>query len=151
MAATAARSEAARFNHKAVHVLGRHGWKVDGIADLLGISERSVWRHLQEPCDELEQEREEVRKRERIETHMRTKRGKAPFLVEDFIKAHGLLNDAEAAWLGDDWKNVTTKEKVRLYLVDGVASQSWMARRLGLSRQAVSKHVKELRHGIVHY
>lgn len=153
-AANQSRSETATFNQMAAHVLASQGWKVDGIADLLGISERTVWRHLKEPCDALEPEREGADKRAKWETHMRTKRGKAPFMVADFLRANGVLDDAGASWLNDGWQDMTTKEKVRLYLADGVVSQSWIARRLGVSRQAVAKLVKELRQPgtpVVHY
>lgn len=146
-AATSALQDSAGFNHKATLVLASRGVSRDAIAALLGISTRTVRRYLNTPCEAYEVERQEVHKRERWELLQRTKYGRAPVNIEPYLVERDLVDAAEAVWLGEDFSSYRTREKVRRYLVDG-QPPAMIARLLGISRQAVSGHVKALRDGV---
>ncbi|WP_164832754.1 helix-turn-helix domain-containing protein [Sinorhizobium meliloti] len=149
-AANEARKETAEFHHKAVLILAERGWTTCGIAECLGISQRTVRSLRKLPCEALEREREEKRKREARERYARIKQRNAPFDVGAFLEeeAPHVLKAEEITWLGE-WKTLPIRKKVKKYLLDGKVSQVAMARLLGITRQAVSKHVEKLRDGIV--
>lgn len=141
------------FNHKAAHVLSEQGHSGAAIAAVLGISLRSVRYHLSTPCTALEEERAGAQMRVTWRHLQRTKRGRLPFCVEEWLVARGLVPEAEAHWLGsvEDWRALETRDKVEGYMLDG-QSQATASRLLGISRQAVSKHVKSLRtEGLVRF
>ncbi|TIN71367.1 MAG: hypothetical protein E5Y30_11870 [Mesorhizobium sp.] len=125
-------------------MLAERGFSGPATARVLGISLRSVRSHLGRPSATLAAERQEVAKREAIENHNRAKRGKAPFDVEAYLVANGMITEAEAVWLGDEpFGSLPTKERVRRYRVDGILSQKRIAKLLGVTRQAVSKIVQD--------
>lgn len=133
------------FNHQATLILAERGFSGPAIARVLGISLRSVRSHLGRPSDALVAERLEIAKRQAIENHNRTKRGKAPFDVEAHLVANGLVTEAEAVWLSDEpFRCLPTRDKVRRYRVDGILSQKRIAKLLGITRQAVGKIVQSL-------
>ncbi|MEY9584063.1 winged helix-turn-helix transcriptional regulator [Sinorhizobium fredii] len=135
--ANQARKEEAEFRHKAVHILTEMGWTTCAIAGELGITQRRVQALLKQPCEALEVERREAGEREAREQAART--SSAPFFTEGWPAEENL----EPIWLKED-REAPTREKVKRYLQDGKVSQAEIARRLGISRQAVSKHVERL-------
>lgn len=146
--ANLARTETAEFRHKAVLVLAERGWTTCAIAECLEISERSVRSLRKRRSEALEAERRATRKREARERYVRVKQRNAPFEVMDYLKDHsgGILNANQLAWLVD-WKSLRNRDKIKFYLQDNIVSQAQMARLLGISRPAVSKHVKTLKQG----
>ncbi|RWC31563.1 hypothetical protein [Mesorhizobium sp.] len=131
------------FNHQATLILTERGFSGPAITLVLGISLRSVRSHLSNPSTALAAERREIGRRQAIENHNRTKRGKAPFDVETYLNANGLVTGAEASWLGDEpFRFLPTKDKVRRYRLDGILSQKRIAKLLGITRQAVGKIVQ---------
>ncbi|MEZ0001313.1 winged helix-turn-helix transcriptional regulator [Sinorhizobium fredii] len=129
--ANQARNETAEFNHKATHVLAWMGWTTCAIAGELGITQRRVQALVKQPCEALEVERREAKEREAREQAARSTN--APFFTE--------VKDRKPIWLDEA---LPTREKIKRCLRDGKASQAEVARRLGISRQAVSKHVQAL-------
>lgn len=129
--ANQARKETAEFNHKAVHILAELGWTTCAIAGELEITQRRVQALNKLPCKALEVERREARERE---AHA-ARGADAPFFTEE------LLQGREPIWLDEA---LPTREKIKRYMQDGRISQAEVSRRLGISRQAVSKHVQAL-------
>lgn len=141
-AATAARQDTARFNHQAVLALADQTTKSrEEIAEFLGISARAVRRFLNSPCEAYELERQGVRKRAAWEQINRTKRGRVPFFLQ-LATEIDVDEDVRAQMV--DWRALTTREKVGYYLREGFTGAK-MAQLLGISRQAVSKHVAAIR------
>ncbi|MER8389066.1 hypothetical protein NKH14_26785 [Mesorhizobium sp. M1380] len=131
------------FNHQATLILTERGFSGPAIARVLGISLRSVRSHLSRPSMALAAERRDIAKRQTIENHNRTKRGKAPFDVEAYLVANELVTEVKASWLGDEpFGGLPTKDKVRRYRMDGILSQKRIAKLLGITRQAVGKIVQ---------
>ncbi|PDT48606.1 hypothetical protein CO661_09115 [Sinorhizobium fredii] len=131
--ANQARKETAEFNHKAVHILAGMGWTTCAIAGELGITQRRAQALRRQPCEALEVERREAGERKAREQAART--SGALFFTEE------LLEDREPVWVDEA---LPTREKIKRCLRDGKASQAEVARLLGISRQAVSKHVQAL-------
>ncbi|WP_018235103.1 helix-turn-helix domain-containing protein [Ensifer sp. BR816] len=125
--ANQARKEATEFNHKAVHILIELGWTTCAIAGELDISQRTVRRLREQPCEALEVELRETRERGTRAARISS----GPFFNEDFPEDRETIQLDEA---------LPTREKVRRCLRLGKMSQAEIARRLGVSRQAVSKH-----------
>ncbi len=124
--ATIAVKDDADFAHKASHVLASHGYPRPAIASLLGLSERSIRRHLSRPCVAYEQEKAE--RADRLETENRnraTNRG--------FCRADDHLSD-KAIYLRDLRKNIA-----RMWS-EGM-SASAIGCELGISRQVVQYHI----------
>ncbi|RWE83469.1 MAG: hypothetical protein EOS63_04920 [Mesorhizobium sp.] len=133
------------FHHQATLILTERGFAGPAIARVLGISLRSVRSHLSTPSGTLSAERQEFAKRQAIEAHNMTKRGKAPFDVEVYLITNELVTEAEATWLGDEpFMTLPTREKVRRYRTDGILSQKRTAKLLGITRQAIGKLVQSL-------
>lgn len=135
------------FNQKASHVLRRNGFTQPAAAKVLGISERMVRHYQSKPCPALETERAEAHQRTRWEQLSRTKRGSAPFDVWAYLRA--AQPPLVANLLGfDPWAvegiGSTTKERVTFYLMDGWTPVE-ISRLLGITRQAVDKHVRAIR------
>lgn len=132
--ANQARKEGAEFNHKAVHILAELGWTTCAIAGKLEITQRHVQALIKQPCKALAVERREAREREA----QAARDANAPFFTEAFPEKEPPLQLDPS---------LPTGEKVRRYMRDmqnGRVSQAEVARRLGISRQAVSKHVQAL-------
>lgn len=134
--ANLARKQAAEFKHKAAHIWAELGWTTCAIAGELKLSSRRVQTLIKQPCKALEVERREAAEREAREQAART--SSAPFFTEEWPD-----EDREPIWLKADWE-VPTREKIKRYMQNGKVSQAEIARRLGISRQAVSKHVEAL-------
>lgn len=130
--ANQARKETAEFNHKAVHIIAELGWTTCDIAGKLEITQRHVQALVKQPCEALEVERRGVRERGARERLARTS---ASFFNEAFPEKEPQLQLDPS---------LPTREKVKWYLREGKVSQAEAARRLGISRQAVSKHVQAL-------
>lgn len=133
--ANQARKETAEFNHKAAHILVELGWTTCATAGELGITQRHVQALIKQPCEALEVERWAVKERE---VQVACGVG-SPFFTETF--PDGPPKDREPICLDEA---LPTREKVKLCMQDGRISQAEIARRLGISRQAVSKHVQAL-------
>lgn len=134
---------APEFNHKAALVLRAEGFSQPASAKVLGITDRAVQSHLARPCEALDADRKGIAWRARVQRHEVTKRGRAPFDVWAYLKATDVPIVAD--FLGfDPWTaegiGTSTREKVAFYLVDGWP-QTEVAALLGISKQAVSKHV----------
>lgn len=138
---------APEFNHKAALVLRAEGFSQPASAKVLGITDRAVRSHLSQPCEALEAERKGMAWRDRAERHEVTKRGRAPFDVWAFLRAAQPLMVADLLGF-DPWTaegiGASTREKVAFYIVDGW-SQSEVVALLGISKQAVSKHVAAIK------
>lgn len=131
-AASQARTETGEFNHKAAYALGRLGiYRSDVIGEVLGVDRRTVQRHLGTPCPADIVEMVEVQQRKEYEQSQCTG---VPFRF-DFV---GTPEEAET------WCSSGVRQEIRYHLSRGT-TQSDIARLLGMSRQAVSKHVKKLR------
>lgn len=120
-------TRAPEFHHKAALVLSERGMSGPAISKVLGISLRSVRAHLARPCPALEAEREGTTRRLRREHFSQSRHGHVPFSPDD-----------------GPFRQLRTRDKVRLYLADGVVSQRQMARLMGITQQAVSKHVRTI-------
>lgn len=134
---------APELNHKAALVLRTEGFSQPASAKVLGITDRAVRSHLSRPCEALEAERRGIAWRARVQHHEVTKRGRAPFDVWAYLRA--AQPPMVADLLGfDPWTaegiGASTREKVAFYIVDGW-SQAEVVALLGISKQAVSKHV----------
>jgi predicted transcriptional regulator len=130
--ANQARKEEAEFRHKAVHILTEMGWTTCAIAGELRVTQRRVQALAKQPCEALEVERREAREREARERFARTS---TPLFNEDFPEEEPPIQlDG----------SLPTREKVKRYLRERKVSQAEVARRLGISRQAVSKHAQAL-------
>ncbi len=124
--ATIAAKEDADFAHKASHVLAARGYPRPAIASLLGLSERSIRRHLSRPCAAPEQEKAERAARLEIENRNRaSNRG--------FCRADDHLSD-KTIYLRDLRKNIA-------HMWSGGMSASGIGHELGISRQVVQYHV----------
>ena len=124
--ATLAVKDDADFAHKASHVLAAHGYPRPAIASLLGLSERSIRRHLSRPCVAYEQEKAERADRLEIESRNRpSNRG--------FCRADDRLSD-KTIYLRDLRKNIA-----RMWS-EGM-SASGIGYELGISRQVVQYHI----------
>lgn len=138
------------FHHQATRILADQGFSQPATARALGISERSVRSHLSKPSASLEAERKEIARRQRIETHCRTKQGRAPFDVWAYLRETKPPMVADVLgfdpWSAEDIGSAT-RDKVAFYLMDGGWSQSEIARLLSISKQTVSEHVQKIRRG----
>lgn len=138
---------APEFNHKAAHVLRAKGFSQPASAKVLGITDRTVRSHLSQPCEPLEAERKGIAWRGRVQRFEATKRGRAPFDVAAHLMAAQVPIVADLLGF-DPWTaegiGASTREKVAFYVVDGW-SQSEVAKLLGISKQAVSKHVAAIK------
>ncbi len=124
--ATIAAKDDADFAHKACHVLAAHGYPRPAIASLLGLSERSIRRHLSRPCAAYDQEKAERAARLEIENRNRaSNRG--------FCRADDHLSD-KTIYFRDLRKNIA-----RMW--SGGMSASGIGHELGISRQVVQYHV----------
>lgn len=124
--ATLAVKDDADFAHKASHVLAAHGYPRRAIASLLGLSERSIRRHLSRPCVAYEQEKAERAVRLESENRRRaSNRG--------FCRADDHLSE-KAIYLRDLRKNIA-----RMWS-EGM-SASGIGYELGISRQVVQYHI----------
>lgn len=124
--ATIAAKEDADFAHKASHVLAARGYPRPAIASLLGLSERSIRRHLSRPCAAYDQEKAERAARLEIENRNRaSNRG--------FCRADDHLSD-KTIYLRDLRKNIA-----RMW--SGGMSANGIGHELGISRQVVQYHV----------
>jgi len=145
------KTRAPQFNHKAALLLTDRGMSGPAIAKALGISLRSVRSHHAQPCAALDVERREIAWRDRVQHHEVTKRGRAPFLPEVCLTEYEIVTDPKlVAWLGSEpFRQLRTREKVRLYMADGILSHRQMAKLIGVTRQAVGLHVRNLQGEIV--
>ncbi|MER8623098.1 hypothetical protein [Mesorhizobium sp. M1143] len=138
---------APEFNHKAALVLRAEGFSQPASAKVLGITDRAVRSHLSQPCEALEAECKGIAWRGRVQRYEVTKRGRAPFDVWARLKTSKAPVVADLLGF-DPWTaegiGVGTREKVAFYIVDGW-SQSEVAALLGISKQAVSKHVAAIK------
>ncbi|MER9524150.1 hypothetical protein NKI96_11250 [Mesorhizobium sp. M0292] len=138
---------APEFNHKAALVLRAEGFSQPASARVLGITDRAVRSHLSQPCEALEAERKGIAWRGRVQRHEVTKRGRAPFDVWAYLKATDVPVVADLLGF-DPWTaeglGASTREKVAFYIVDGW-TQSEVVALLGISKQAVSKHVAAIK------
>ncbi|MER9190246.1 hypothetical protein [Mesorhizobium australicum] len=138
---------APEFNHKAVLVLRSGGFSQPATAKVLGITDRAVRSHLSRPCEALKGEREGIAWRDHVQRYEVTKRGRAPFDVWAYLRAAQppVVTDLFGF---DPWTaegtGASTREKVAFYIVDGW-SQSEVVALLGISKQAVSKHVAAIK------
>ncbi|MES0047216.1 hypothetical protein [Mesorhizobium sp. M0053] len=138
---------APEFNHKAAFVLRAEGFSQPASARVLGITDRAVRSHLSQPCEALEAERKGIAWRGRVQRHEVTKRGRAPFDVWAYLKATDVPVVADLLGF-DPWTaeglGASNREKVAFYIVDGW-TQSEVVALLGISKQAVSKHVAAIK------
>lgn len=124
--ATIAVKDDADFAHKASHVLAARGYPRPAIASLLGLSERSIRRHLSRPCASYKQEKAERAARLEIENRNRaSNRG--------FCRADDHLSD-KTIYLRDLRKNIACMWS------EGM-SASGIGHELGISRQVVRYHI----------
>jgi biotin operon repressor len=139
-----------QFNHKATLLLTERGMSGPAIAKALGISLRSVRFHQSQPCAALEVERQEIAWRNRVQHREVTKRGRTPLLPEVYLVEQGIVTDPKmVAWLGSEpFRQLRTREKVRRYMADGILSHRQMAKLIGVTRQAIGLHVKNLQGGL---
>lgn len=125
--ATIAAKEDADFAHKASHVLAARGYPRPAIASLLGLSERSIRRHLSRPCAAHEQEKAERAARLEIENRNRaSNRG--------FCRADDRLSD-KTIYLRDLRQNIA-----RMWS-EGMSANG-IGHELSISRQVVQYHVR---------
>ncbi|MER9581460.1 hypothetical protein [Mesorhizobium sp. M0276] len=138
---------APEFNQKAALVLRAEDFSQPASAKVLGITDRAVRSHLSKPCEALEAERKGIAWRGHVQRYEATKRGRAPFDVAAYLKAGKVPMVADLLGF-DPWTaegiGASTREKVAFYIVDGW-SQSEMVALLGISKQAVSKHVAAIK------
>lgn len=124
--ATIAAKDDADFAHKASHVLAARGYPRPTIASLLGLSERSIRRHLSRPSAAFEQEKAERAARREIENRNRaSNRG--------FCRADDYLSD-KTIYLRDLRKNIARMWSQGM-------SANGIGHELGISRQVVQYHV----------
>ncbi|MDX8469222.1 winged helix-turn-helix transcriptional regulator [Mesorhizobium sp. VK23B] len=131
IAAAAAKRDSAEFNHKAIKALAAKGIGRAAIAKLLGLSEATVRRIQYTPCPAYDAEMRELREREdHREPSTRFLSG-ADIAWEDAMRgSRGDMRAAVQDFLED--------------LSSGRLTQSDVAQLLGISQQAVSRHVKSM-------
>ncbi|TIT66277.1 MAG: MarR family transcriptional regulator [Mesorhizobium sp.] len=127
--ATIAKRDQFDFNHKAVKVLTAKGFRRSTIAATLELSERSVRRYQSTQCLAWDAERAIELRRISITATLGTVR----FQSDDDIEWESMMLGAR----GD------TRASVFDALKEGL-SQADIARLLGISPPAVSRHVKEI-------
>ncbi|UVK36827.1 winged helix-turn-helix domain-containing protein [Mesorhizobium sp. AR10] len=136
------------FHHKATHVLRSEGFSGPATSKVVGISLRAVRAYLSRPCEALEVERREITKRHRIEHHSRTRQSKAPFELWAYLRKAQVPMVTDLLgfdpWASDNG-GASTRERISFYLMDGGWSQAEIARMLGISQQAVSKHARAIK------
>lgn len=127
-AASAAKRDQGEFNHKAVKALAARGIGRSAIAALLGLSEATARRLQYTPCPAYDEERREPENR------------RAPSAL--------FLSDADIAW--EDTMQGSRggmRATVQGFLEDLSSrrlTQGDVAKLLGISQQAVSRHVNSL-------
>jgi DNA-binding CsgD family transcriptional regulator len=124
--ATIAVKDEADFGHKASHVLAAEGYPKSRIAAVLGLSERSIRRHLSRHCAAYEQEMAERAARLEIENRNRASN-------QGFCRADDHLSD-KIIYLRDLRKNIARMRS------EGM-SVSGTGYELDISRQVVQYHI----------
>lgn len=124
--ATIAVKDEADFAHKASHVLAAEIYPKSRIAAVLGLSERSIRRHLSRPCPAYEQEKAE--RAARLEAENRNRASN-----QGFCRADDHLSD-KTIYLRDLRKNIARMRS------EGM-SVSGIGYELSISRQVVQYHI----------
>lgn len=141
-AATISRRDIGEFQHKAVKALAAYGMSRGTIGETLGVSTRTVRRYQNTPCPayDLETEREKARRAVEAVNH-----SAAPFLSAAEIRQleEEARNPMRATWDAEGARRFTREEVVELHR-QGLRAVD-IARKLGISRQAVSKHLAVIR------
>lgn len=116
--------DSTEFQHKAILALGAEGFPRAAMADLLGISLRSVRRYLNTPCPAYAEEMAEREKREAEVERLRPIRAVTPFIQE-----------------GDHIRVRDHRDRI-LEEVQKGRSQAEIGRLLGISRRMVHYHFR---------
>lgn len=126
--------DATEFQHKAILALAESGASRDYMADLLGISLRSVRRYLNSDCPAYVEETTERAARE------------AEFARRRSIHAVTMFVDEEEEAKAMATRSVSRKVRVKARrigeLLKGGQSQAAIARETGIPRQTVSRIAK---------
>lgn len=128
--------DSTEFQHKAILALDAEGFPRAAMADLLGISLRSIRRYLNTPCPAYAEEMAERDKREEEVERLRPIRAVTPFLDEE--------EEAAAMSAPRVCRKVSAKARRVRELLDAGRTQAEISRQTGLPKQTVSRIAKNL-------